>query len=258
MLTSLDRLGLEVKYVDRAREFYEGRLGLDPVRTGETAVAYSVGETTLLLRRPTAVPRGGLHTHYAFATPPAEYDEWFADLSDLDPDEHTFGAYSSLYVDDPDDHCVEIGGAGDDGDESDGDGSNGERSLTGIFEVVLEVEDVARSEEFYTALGFEVVDRGNERRRVRLRGPFDLELWEPQLGLADARGGVHVDLALGVENPADAVDAVRDWVDDPIVLDGNDQRRSEGDRSSGGERGSDENSLRVRDPDCHVVTFTSN
>ncbi|SDM77411.1 Catechol-2,3-dioxygenase [Halogranum gelatinilyticum] len=232
MLTGLDRLGLEVKYLDRARDFYEGRLGLDPTSVTETAVGYRVGDTDLVLRRPTEAPRGGLHVHYAFTTPADEYDDWLDSLADLDPAEYTFGSYRSLYVDDPDDHCVEIGGIDGDGGES------SETGLTGIFEVVLEVGHLARAEAFYTALGFEVVDRGDERHRVRLRGPFDLELWEPQLGLADARGGVHVDLTLAVDDPAEAVAAVVGWCDEPIAV------------SESGKRG-----LRVRDPDGHLVTF---
>lgn len=231
MLTALSRLGLEVKYLDRARSFYEGRLGLDPVSVFETAVTYEIGDSYLVLRRPSGVPRGGLHTHFAFTTPADEYVDWLTDLSDLDPEEHTFGSYRSLYVDDPDDHCVEIGGI-----DGDGDGTG----LTGIFEVVLEVEDIGRAEEFYTALGFDVVDRGDARHRVRLRGPFDLELWEPQLGLADARGGVHVDLALVVDDPEEAVEAVDEWVTETaVVVDPRD----------------DSQSLRVRDPDCHDITF---
>ncbi|SEO81880.1 Catechol-2,3-dioxygenase [Halogranum amylolyticum] len=246
MLTALDRLGLEVKYLDRARAFYEDRLGLDPVDVSETAVTYTVGETSLVLRRPSGVPRGGLHTHFAFTTPADEYDDWLADFADLDPEEYTFGTYRSLYVDDPDDHCVEIGGIDDaDGGNADANGTEGANGvdgsgLTGIFEVVLEVEELARAEAFYLALGFDVVDRGDERRRVRLRGPFDLELWEPQLGLADARGGVHLDLELAVADPDVAVEAVDEWVSDPVVVDSDDGVRR----------------LRVRDPDCHLLTFT--
>jgi catechol 2,3-dioxygenase-like lactoylglutathione lyase family enzyme len=223
MLTSLDHLALEVKYLDRTREFYEGRLGVTPASEGEATVAYEAGETTLALRRPSSVPRGGLHVHYAFATPAAEYDSWRSRLAPLDPSEHRFGSYRSLYVDDPDDHCVEIGGVG-------GEGSG----LTGIFEVVLEVADLDAAVETYAALGFEVVDRGDDRRRVRLRGPVDLELWEPQLGLADARGGVHVDLGFGTDDPHGAADAIASRTD----------RRE---RVGGG--------VRVRDADCHYLTF---
>ncbi|MFC6906358.1 VOC family protein [Halalkalicoccus tibetensis] len=224
MLQSLDHLALEVKYLDRAREFYTTRLGLPVERESDTELVFRAGETELVLRRPRAVPRGGLHTHYAFSTPPSEYDDWWARLEDLEPVEHSFGSARSLYVDDPDDHCVEIGEAGD------GEGSG----LTGIFEVVLEVAELDRAEDFYTDLGFGVVDRGDERRRVRLAGPMDLELWEPQLGLADARGGVHVDLGFGTADPDDAVANVRD-------------RACAVERVDGG--------LRVLDPDGHSLTF---
>ncbi|WP_101297466.1 VOC family protein [Halegenticoccus soli] len=240
MLTSLRHLALEVKYLDRARSFYVDRLGLSPARETDAELEFDLGGTALTLRRPTAVPRGGLHTHYAFSTPKAAYDDWRDRLSDLDPEEHSFGSYRSLYVDDPDDHCVEIGGI---------DGGSADGELTGIFEVVLEVADLGRAEELYAALGFNPVDRGRERRRVRLRGPFglaadgdgpprplDLELWEPQLGLADARGGVHVDLGFGTDDPAEAVDAVADRV-------------CERERIDGG--------VRVRDPDGHYLTFVA-
>ena len=241
-LTSLSRLALEVKYLDRARSFYVDRLGLDPVRETGTELAFSVGETELVVRRPTGVPRGGLHVHYAFTAPAAAYDDWLDRLAALDPEEMRFGSSRSLYVDDPDDHCVEIGGTGEGGGDGDGEGddSAGDRAgappLTGIFEAVLEVADLDRAEAFYRALGFEAVDRGAERRRVRLRGPFDLELWEPQLGIADARGGVHVDLGVTTDDPAAAADAVAD-------------------RACAVER-RDEAAL-VVDPDGHRVTFRS-
>lgn len=244
MLTGLAHLALEVKYLDLARDFYTDRLGLRVVEKSDTELAVRAGETTLRLRRPTAVPRGGLHVHYAFTTPEPAYAEWLERLDDLAPAQHQFGSYRSLYVDDPDDHCVEIGGVGD---GADADSPSAERDaesaassagdgppLTGIFEVVLEVADLAAAESRYTALGFEVVDRGDDRRRVRLRGPFDLELWEPQLGLADARGGVHVDLGLRTDDPAAAVSALGDGV---VVQE------------------SVPNGVRVREADGHWLTF---
>ena len=223
MLTSLRHLALEVKYLDRARNFYEDRLEFAPARTTETETVYRVGEAALVLRRPSAVPRGGLHVHYAFTAPADEYDGWGERLGDLDLDEHQFGSYRSLYVDDPDDHCVEIGGIGDEG-----------TGLTGIFEVVLEVGDLDAATATYRELGFEPVDRGGGRRRVRLRGPFDLELWEPQLGLADARGGVHVDLGFGTDDPEAAADAVDSHL---------------------GSRESVDGGVRVQTADCHYLTF---
>jgi catechol-2,3-dioxygenase len=258
MLTALRRLGLEVKRLDPARAFYEERLGLRAAEAGETTgsashVAYEVGPTALVLRRPADRPRGGVHTHYAFSTTPAAYPRWRRRLSDLDPIEFSFGASDSLYVYDPAGHCVEIGsvdrsdesadaasegaanGAGDESDVADrADDDSDAPPLSGIFEVVLEVADLAAAESRYRRLGFEVVDRGEKRRRVRLSGPVDLELWEPQLGIADARGGLHVDLAFATPNPDAAVEAGGSWHLGPEPVDGG---------------------LRVVDDDGHVLTF---
>jgi catechol 2,3-dioxygenase-like lactoylglutathione lyase family enzyme len=227
VLAALSRVGLEVKYLDRARAFYAGQLGLSPAREDEAEFAVRVGETDVVCRRPggvTDAPRGGLHVHYAMAVPPGAYESWVERFGGEAATQVDFGAYRSAYVDDPDDHCVEVGSNGEPG------GSD----PTGVFEVVLEVTDLARAEACYRALGFEVVDRGSERRRVRLDGPVELELWEPHLGLADARGGVHVDLAFEAADPAAAADAVADWTVDRQAV-------------AGG--------VRVRDADCHDLTF---
>ncbi len=223
MLDSLDWLALEVRYLDRAREFYTAHLDLPIERETDAEVALGAGDTALVLRCPTEVPRGGLHTHYAFSTPADEYDDWFERLSaEFNLDEHEFGSSRSLYFDDPDGHCVEIGQSDDAGE-----------GITGIFEVVLEVADLDRAEEFYTELGFEPVSRGDERPRIRLSGPMDLELWEPQLGLADARGGVHVDLGFGAESPDNAADRVAGMACAVEKSDGE---------------------IRLRDPDGHYLT----
>ncbi|MFW5983916.1 MAG: VOC family protein, partial [Halobacteria archaeon] len=138
-------------------------------------------------------------------------------------EERDFGAYSSLYFYDPDAHCVEIG-------ESDASGEG----IVGVFEVVFEVEDVDRAVDFYTALGATVSDRGDDRRRVRLdAGGFDIELWEPQLGIADGQGGVHMDVGFDVDDIAATVDAVED-----------DALATETTRDG----------VRLRDPDGHYVT----
>ncbi len=225
MLTSLDWLALEVKYLDPAREFYETHLGLPMVRADESEVAFAAGDTDLVLRAPGPVPRGGLHVHYAMSTPADRYDDWWARLEDdFDLDEHTFGNARSLYFYDCEGNCVEIGQSEDEGAD-----------ITGVFEVVLEVEDLARAERFYTTLGMDVVDRGGDRKRVRLTaGPFDFELWEPHLGLADARGGVHVDLGLGTDDPTAAAEAVRDQAADVTPV---------------------EDGVRVRDQDGHYLTL---
>ena len=255
MLTGLHRLGLEVTDLDATRAFYEDRLGFAPVdgRSDRVAdpesgssVAYAVGSgddagATLRLRRPTDTPRGGVHTHYAFSTTPAAYARWWRRLADLDPVEFSFGAADSLYVYDPAGHCVEIGGFDRGREDSDdpeppADGTDPDPTppLSDLFEVVLEVTDLPAAEDRYRRLGFEVVDRGGKRRRVRLSGPVDLELWEPQLGIADARGGLHVDLAFTTDDPAAAVEAGAPW---PGTVES----------VSGG--------LRAVDGDGHVLTF---
>ncbi|MFQ3318833.1 MAG: hypothetical protein ACI80F_000889, partial [Natronomonas sp.] len=62
----------------------------------------------------------------------------------------------------------------------------------------------------------------------------DIELWEPHLGLADARGGVHVDVGFEAKNPERAADSVAARVTSRETLD-------EG--------------VRIRDPDGHYLTL---
>ncbi|MFW6003470.1 MAG: VOC family protein [Halanaeroarchaeum sp.] len=225
MLADLAWLSLEVLSVDRAKEFYEETFDL----VGELrddSVAFSVGEHELRLVEPGPVPRGGLHVHFAMATPPAAYDAWVSRLErDHDVEEHSFGSSQSVYLFDPDGHCVEIGSVGDAG---------ADQRLTGIFEVVLEVEDLERAETFYSRLDFSVVDRGETRRRVRMTGPVDLEIWEPQRGLADARGGVHVDVGFAATDVEAVRTAITGAADVTDVAEG----------------------VRVRDPDGHYLTIT--
>lgn len=227
MLTDLRWLALEVKYLDRAQSFYESFLDLDVRRERGDAVALAAGDTDLILRRPQHVPRGGVHTHYAFSTPPAAYDGWLDRLSDsFDLVEHQFGDAKSLYFYDVAGNCVEIGQRGD-GEATDG--------ITAIFEVVFEVADLEQAEAFYRDLGMERMGRGDDRERVRLTaGSFDFELWEPQLGLADGRGGVHADVGLGVESRGRAVEAVRERARSVTELD---------------------DGVRIEDPDGHRITL---
>jgi len=225
MLGSCIWLALDVTYREPVVEFYRDRLDLTVTDETDTETILDAGDTDLLIRRPAAVPRGGLHTHYAFSIPAGEYDDWWARLDpDFDLVEMDFGGAKSLYLDDPAGNCVELGQRAVDG-----------LGIDGIFELVLEVADLKRATGFYTDLGFEVVDRGDERRRTRLTtGEFDLELWEPQLGIADGRGGAHVDWGLRVE---DAM-AVAGLVDD---------------RARAAESVPD--GVRILDPDGHYLTL---
>ncbi|MFC4438902.1 MULTISPECIES: VOC family protein [Natrialbaceae] len=227
MLTGLSWLTLEAKYLEQTRRFYEETLSLSVRDDREDECVLAAGETDLVLRRPDELPRGGLHTHYAFSIPAAEYDDWWTRLSEqYDLEEVQFGTAKSLYLYDPDGNCVELGQQGVDGP-----------GIDGIFEVVLEVESLERAQAFYTDLGFETVDVGDDRKRIRMDGPMALELWEPHLGIADARGGVHVDLGFETEDPRAALDAVRDRVD-----------RIEQDAAE---------EVVVRDQDGHWLTFRS-
>jgi catechol 2,3-dioxygenase-like lactoylglutathione lyase family enzyme len=230
MLDSCRWLALEVKRPDRVGEFYEEHLSVSVVSDADRERILDVGgESELRLRRPDGVPRGGLHTHYALSCPADAYDRWWGRLSeDFELQEIDFGSMRSLYFYDPVGNCVEIGGRDDvRGLEA--------PTLSGIFEVVFEVESLPEAEAFYTDLGFDVVDRGENRRRTRLTtGPFDIELWEPHLGLADARGGVHVDVGIEAADPAAVADRV-------------------GGRLTKRETVTD--GVRIRDPDSHYLTL---
>lgn len=235
MLSGLSWLALEVKDVVAAREFYGGTLSMPALddrelpeslaRSGEQA-AFAAGDTAVVCRRPDAVPRGGLHTHYAMSIPAPEYEDWWTRLADagFDLDEHVFGDAKSLYLYDTDGNCVELGQQGVEGP-----------GIDGVFEVVLEVANLDVAQGFYRDLGFETVDEGANRERVRMDGPMALELWEPHLGLADARGGVHVDLGFATEPPDAPVAAVEDRITSREAV------------------ASD--AIRVHDPDGHALTF---
>jgi catechol 2,3-dioxygenase-like lactoylglutathione lyase family enzyme len=226
MLTGLQWLALEVKYLDPVVEFYRSHLDLEVRERTDDEARLAAGPTDLVLRGPSGVPRGGLHTHYAVSVPSGGYDEWWDRLSGpFDLHEETFGPVRSLYFYDTEGNCVELMGS-DDGERA---------TVTGLVEVVLEVESLDRAEAFYRALGMEVVDRGANRERTRLSaGPFDFELWEPHLGLADARGGVHVDVGF----TADAERAVEAVGEEALSL----ERLDDG-------------GVRMRDPDGHYLTF---
>jgi catechol 2,3-dioxygenase-like lactoylglutathione lyase family enzyme len=224
MLTQLGWLGLESKHLGDARRFYESELEMTVTVSDEQECRFAAGDTELRVRRPSSVPRGGIHTHFAPSIPHDEYDHWWDRLSaPQDLEEHTFGDARSLYCYDPDGNCVELG-------QRDVDGPG----VDGVFEVVLEVRELERARECYEALGFEIVDRSSNRRRVRLQGPVALELWEPHLGIADARGGLHVDLGFVADEPDRAADRIADWSRDR-------SRTADG--------------VRVTDPDGHVLTF---
>lgn len=227
MTPHLDWLTLEVKYLDRATEFYTENLNLDFTNQSAQLAETDIGNTTLKLQSPHTVPRGGLHTHFAFATTSTEYPTWWESLStNHELIEHSFPSGNSLYFYDPDGNCLEIGEQADDGS-----------GLTGIFEIVLEVEDLETAEEYYTRMGGEPISRSTDRPRVRLDfGTFDIELWEPHLGIADARGAVHLDFGIALPNP------------DTVATDLTTHSQSITNVAEG---------TRLHDPDGHYVTLTN-
>jgi catechol-2,3-dioxygenase len=72
--------------------------------------------------------------------------------------------------------------------------------VAGVSELVLEVADLERAEQFYSGqLGFPVVERWEQREAVWvLAGATRIGLWRPQVGIAGGRGGAHVHYALQI------------------------------------------------------------
>jgi catechol 2,3-dioxygenase-like lactoylglutathione lyase family enzyme len=83
--------------------------------------------------------------------------------------------------------------------------------VTGVSELVLEVQDLAAAEAFYAGvLGLPVVERWAKREAIWVMAGerTRIGLWRPQVGLAGGRGGAHVHFAMHL--PAEHVDAARE------------------------------------------------
>jgi len=77
--------------------------------------------------------------------------------------------------------------------------------VTGVNELVLEVEDLERAVGFYTeVLGLPLVERWDHRDAVWVMAGerTRIGLWRPQVGLAGGQGGVHVHYALHLPDAA--------------------------------------------------------
>jgi len=114
--------------------------------------------------------------------------------------------------------------------------------VTGVSELVLEVDDLRAAERFYSGvLGLPVVERWAERKAIWVMAGdrTRIGLWRPQVGIAGGRGGEHVHFALQVADDAfdAAVARLRDAGLDPYVQD---RRR-------------DSRSVYVDDPDGNCV-----
>jgi ubiquinone/menaquinone biosynthesis C-methylase UbiE/catechol 2,3-dioxygenase-like lactoylglutathione lyase family enzyme len=94
--------------------------------------------------------------------------------------------------------------------------------VTGVSELVLEVDDLAAAERFYSGvLGLPVVERWAEREAIWVMAGdrTRIGLWRPQVGIAGGRGGEHVHFALQVADDAfdAAVARLREAGLDPYV-----------------------------------------
>ena len=70
--------------------------------------------------------------------------------------------------------------------------------VTGVSELVLEVEDIEAAERFYAdVLGFPVVEHWDDRQAVWVMAGdrTRIGLWLPFVGIAGGRGGAHVHYA---------------------------------------------------------------
>ena len=73
--------------------------------------------------------------------------------------------------------------------------------MTGVSELVLEVQDLEASEAFYAGLlGLPVVERWEQREAIWVMAGdrTRIGLWRPQVGLLGGRGGVHVHFAMHI------------------------------------------------------------
>jgi catechol 2,3-dioxygenase-like lactoylglutathione lyase family enzyme len=86
--------------------------------------------------------------------------------------------------------------------------------VTGVSELVLEVDDLAAAERFYgEVLGLPVVERWPDREAVWVMAGdrTRIGLWRPQVGLAGGRGGAHVHFAMKIaeDDFDEAVETIR-------------------------------------------------
>jgi len=118
-VTGVSELVLEVVDLEAAEEFYAGALGLPVVDRwpDREAIWVMAGDRTRIgLWRPQVGlqgSRGGVHVHFALHIAEADYDSAITTLkaAGLDVREHEFKTRPhsrSAYVNDPDDHLVEL------------------------------------------------------------------------------------------------------------------------------------------------------
>jgi catechol 2,3-dioxygenase-like lactoylglutathione lyase family enzyme len=118
--------------------------------------------------------------------------------------------------------------------------------VTGVSELVLEVDDLDAAERFYAeVLGFPVVERWDERQAVWVMAGdrTRIGLWRPFVGIAGGRGGAHVHYAFHLleEHYDAAIARIREHGYEP------EEHRFDGYEES--------RAAYVTDPDGNVVEF---
>jgi catechol-2,3-dioxygenase len=94
-------------------------------------------------------------------------------------------------------------------------------SVEGVSELVLEAVDLAAAESFYAdVFGFPVVERSEGRVWLMAGTQTRIGLWQPQLGIANARGGLHVHFAMHIDDKDfdGAVARLREHGYDPEIV----------------------------------------
>lgn len=117
-VTAIDHLVLNVRDVERALEFYTGRLGLQPERVDEWR-AGKAGFPTVRINESTIIdlldaPRDGTNVHhFCLAVEPLDWQELIdsGEFTVLKGPVDRFGARGmarSVYVEDPDGNVIEL------------------------------------------------------------------------------------------------------------------------------------------------------
>jgi catechol-2,3-dioxygenase len=199
MLSSLRWLTLETSSLGSMCQFYEEQLGLTLQRRDEGAATFAVGGAELRLHTLDRAPRGGAHTLYRLAVPPAQYSAVRERLTGTNPDvtlpAREADAIAAL---DPAGNCVEVIKS-----------SSAAGSQIALAGLVLEVSSLAPARVFYERLGFRGIDSDAAEGRARLgTDTVVLDLWEPQTVGGGARGGVHVDWGMTADDPQHTAERV--------------------------------------------------
>jgi len=226
MLTGLDWLALEAKYLEVAGTFYEETFGLTCRERGADELVFAAGDTDLVLRRPAALPRAGSTRTLRSRSPrPSTTTGGTASTTT------TTSRRRALAPPDRSTCTIPMATASNSvnrtsrGRESTASSRSSSRSrISSARRPSTRISDSKRS------------TRATTESASDSTGRWPSSSGEPHLGIADARGGVHVDLGFETDEPAAALEAVRN-------------------RIGSLERESNENVV-VRDPDGHFLTFT--